>query len=79
MGCHCLVANPMDCGHQTPLSRGFPRQEYQSGLTCPPPGDLPDPGIEFMSPALEDGFTTEPPGKQKDDLQESFHLRYLQN
>jgi len=43
---------------------GFPRQEYWSGLSFPPPGDLPDPGIEHMSPALEGGFfTTEPPGK----------------
>ena len=32
--------------HQAPLSMGFFRQEYWSGLPCPPPGDLPDPGIE---------------------------------
>ena len=38
---------------QAPLSMGFPRREYQSGLTCPPPGDLPDPGIKPMSPALQ--------------------------
>ena len=38
---------------QAPLSMGFSRQEYQSGLTCPPPGDLPDPGIKPMSPALQ--------------------------
>ena len=49
--------------HQAPLSMGFPRQEYWSGLPCPPPGDLPDPGIieprSFMSPALKDRlFTT---------------------
>ena len=40
---------------------GFPRQEYWSGLPCPPPGDLPDPGIELtslMSPAVADGFFT---------------------
>jgi len=45
----------------------FSRQEYWSGLLCPPPGDLPDPGIKPMSPAspaLAGGFfTTEPPGK----------------
>ena len=44
---------------QAPLSMGFPRQEYWSGLPCPPPGDLPDSGIEptvLMSPALADGF-----------------------
>ena len=40
----------MDCGPQAPLSMGFPRQEYWSGLPFPPPGDLPDPGIEPESP-----------------------------
>ena len=52
---------------QAPLSMGFSRQEYWSGLPFPPPGDLPDPGIEPASPvslALAGGFlTTEPPGK----------------
>ena len=46
---------------QAPLSVGFSRQEYCSGLPCPPPGDLPDPGIEpesLMSPALAGGFLT---------------------
>ena len=37
--------------HQVPLSMGFSRQEYWSGLTCPSPGDLPNPGIEPRSPA----------------------------
>ena len=47
--------------HQAPLSLGFPRQEYWSGLPLLPPGDLPDPGIEPVSPALADRlFTTEP-------------------
>ena len=43
---------------QAPLSKGVSRQEYWSGLPCPPPGDLPDPGIElasFTSPALQVG------------------------
>ena len=40
---HC---NSMDCSLQTPLSMGFSRQEYWSGLPCPPPGDPPDPGIK---------------------------------
>ena len=42
---------------QAPLSMGFSRQEYWSGLPCPPPGDLPDPGIEpasLASPALQE-------------------------
>ena len=44
---------------QAPLPLGFSRQEYWSGLPCPPPGDLPDPGIEpasLMSPALVGKF-----------------------
>ena len=46
----CLtLCDPMDCS-QAPLSMGFPRQEYWSGLPCPPPGDLPDPGIKSASP-----------------------------
>ena len=53
--------------HQTPLSLGFPRQEYWSGLPFPPPGDLPNSGIKpesSVSPALAGSFfTTEPPGK----------------
>ena len=42
--------------HQAPLSLGFPRQEYWSGLPFPSPGDLSDPGIEPMSPALQADF-----------------------
>ena len=53
--------------HQAPLSIGFSRQEYQSGLPCPPPGDLLDPGIEPASPVSKalkaDSLPTEPPGK----------------
>ena len=52
--------------HQALLSMGFPRQEHWSGLPCPPPGDLPDPGIKPespVSPALAGRFfTTAPPG-----------------
>ena len=46
---------------QAPLSMGFSRQEYWSGLPCPAPGDLPNPGIEptsLMSPALAGRFFT---------------------
>ena len=46
-----LFATPWTVAHQAPLSMGFSRQEYWSGLPCPPPGDLPYPGIEPMSPA----------------------------
>ena len=55
---------PRTGAHQAPLSLGFPRQEYWSGLPFPSPGDLPDPGIEPMFPVPQCGFfTTEPPGK----------------
>ena len=59
-----LFVTPWTVASQAPLSMGFPRQEYWSRLPCPPPGDLPDPGIKSvspMSPALEGRlFTTEP-------------------
>ena len=48
-------------GHQAPLSMGFSRQEYWSGLPCPLPGDLPNPEIELtslMSPAVAARFFT---------------------
>ena len=55
---------PWTVAHQAHLSMGFSRQEYWSGLPFPPPGDLPNPGMELVSPALAGGFfTTEPPGK----------------
>ena len=45
---------------------GFSRQEYWRGLPCPPPGDLPDPGIKPRSPVLQiDSLLSEPPGKSK--------------
>ena len=50
-----LFATPWTVAHRAPLSMGFSRQEYWSGLSCPPPGDLPDPGIEPRSPALQVG------------------------
>ena len=47
---------------QAPLSMGFSRQEYWSGLPFPSPGDLPDPGIRLRSPALQvDSLPSEPP------------------
>ena len=48
---------------QAPLSTGFSRQEYWSGLPFPSPGDLPNPGVEPGSPALQaDSLPSEPPG-----------------
>ena len=55
-----LFANPQTVARQAPLSMGFSRQEYWSGLPCPPPGDRPNPAIEPGSPALVD---SEPSGK----------------
>ena len=46
-----LFMTPWTVAHQLPLSMGFSRQGYWSGLPCPPPRDLPDPGIEAGSPA----------------------------
>ena len=68
--CCCLVtkscltlATPWTIGRQAPLSMGFPRQEYWSGLPFPSPRDRPSPGIKPTSPALAGGFfTIEPPG-----------------
>ena len=54
-------ATPQPVACQAPLSMGFSRQEYWSGLPCPPPGDRPDPGIKptsLLSPALAGRFFT---------------------
>ena len=62
-----IFCDPLDCACQAPPLMGFPRQEYWSWLPFPFPGDLPNPGIEQVSPAspvLAGGFlTTAPPGK----------------
>ena len=59
-----LFATPWTVTHQAPPSMGFSRQEFWSGLLFPSPGDLPDPGIEPRSPALQaDALTSEPLGK----------------
>ena len=55
---------PWTLAYQASLSMGFSRQEYWNGLPSPSPEDLPNPGIEPRSPALEaDTLTSEPPGK----------------
>ena len=54
---------------------GFSRQEYWSGLSYPPPGDLPNPGIELRSPTLQaDSLPAEPPGKPKNTVVGSLSL-----
>ena len=74
--CLCLslshvqfFGTPWAVASQAPLSMGFPRQEYWSGLPFPPPGDLHNPGIEPLSPA-GGFFTTEPPTKY---LRQNFY------
>ena len=58
------LATPWSVARQAPLSMGFSRQEYWSGLPFPSPGDLPNPGIKPWSPALQaDSLPTELPGK----------------
>ena len=59
-----LFATLRMVARQAPLSMGFSRQEYWRGLPFSPPGDLPNPEVEAVSPALAGRFfTTEPPGK----------------
>ena len=56
-----LVVTLWTVAHQAPLSMGFSRQECSSGLSCPSPGDFPDPEVKpgsVMFPALADGFFT---------------------
>ena len=66
-----LFATPWTIAYQASPSLGFSRQEYWSGLPFPSPGDLPDPGIEPRSPALEaDALTSEPQGSPKGVIKE---------
>ena len=61
-----LFVTPWTVAYQAPLSMGFSRQECWSGLPFPSPGDLPNPGIELSSPALQaDALPSEPPGKPR--------------
>ena len=61
-----LSSSSRTVAHQAPLSLGLSRQEYWSGLPCPPPGDLPNPGIEPASPAT--------PALQADSRSEEAHV-----
>ena len=70
-----LFETPWTVAHQATLSMEFSRQEYWSGLPCPPPGDLPNPGIEPRSLKLQvDSLLSEPPGKPKNTGMESLSL-----
>ena len=69
-----LFVTPWTVAYQAPPSMGFSRQEYWSGLSFPSPEDLPNPGIEPGSLALQaDTLTSEPPGKP------SVYLVYFKN
>ena len=64
LSCVWLFVTPWTIAHESPLSLGFPRQEYWSGLPLVSPEDLPDPVMEPKSPVLAgEFFTTEPLGK----------------
>ena len=64
LSCVQLFVTLWTIAYQAPLSMGLSRQEYWSGLPFPSPGDLPDPGIELMCPALQaDALLSEPPRK----------------
>ena len=64
-----LFVNTWTVAHRAPLSMGFSRQAYWTGLSFPSPGDLLDPGIEPASPELAGRFfTTEPPGNPLADI-----------
>ena len=59
-----LIATQQTIAHQAPLSMEFLQARILEWLLCPPPGDLPDPGIKPVSSVLQaDSLTTEPPGK----------------
>ena len=67
-----LFATPWTVARQAPLSMGFSRQEYWSGQPFPSPGDLPNPGFDPPSPALQvDSLQSEPPGKPRDNGREA--------
>ena len=64
---NCVQPHGLHAACQAPMSMGFSRQEYWSGLPFPSPGHLPHPGIETGSPALQvDSLPSEPPGKPRD-------------
>ena len=66
---------PWTVACQTSLSMRFSRQEYWRGLPFPPPGNLPDPGIEPVTPALAGRLlTAEPPEKQKKKKKKGVYI-----
>ena len=73
-----LFATPWTVAHQAPLTVGFPRQEYWSGLPFPSLGDLPDPGIEPSSPALAGSLFTSAPVRKPDLMSTLLILMFIE-
>ena len=76
----CLtLCDPLDHTHQVLLSMEFSRQEYWGELPCPPPGDLPNPGVKLASPVSHvlavRLFTTAPPAKPRFSLYPYLNLK----
>ena len=70
-----LFVTPWTVASQAPVSVGFSRQEYWSGLACPPTGDLPNPGIKPRCPTLQaDSLPAEPQGTPKNTGMGSLSL-----
>ena len=75
-----LFVTPWTVAFQDPPSMRFSRQECWSGLPFPSPGDLPDPGIEPGSPALQaDALSSGPPGRLRGKALMEFKLKQKQN
>ena len=73
LSCVRLSATPWTVACHAPLSMEFSRQEYWSGLPFPSPGDLPNPGTELRSPALQvDSLPSEPPRKPRKGKEGNF-------
>ena len=69
------LATPCSVAHQAPLTMGFPRQEYWSGLLFPSQGDLPDPRIKPVCPTLAGGSCAKlrPANYEKERIDKFFY------
>ena len=75
LSCVQVFESPWTVARQALLSMGFPRQEHWNGLPFPPPGNLPDPGIEPKSPTLAGGFFNPAPlGKPEMEKEEDVQM-----
>ena len=72
-----MFVTPGTVVRQAPLSMGFSRQEYWSGLPCPPLGDLPNPEIKLRSPTLQaDSLPAEPPERPR-HIRDTLEMKIL--